>query len=408
MSRIALALSLCSALAVFSTISRAEAPKTKAVYFTVINGNKYFVVEYELAAASTLSYELSSDLRTWSAPGIDGYPGVVETVSLIDSTVRIARIDQPIAATTGYFLRATAVSTRKPVLDFDGDGITDFAVVRSGTGSGKPMTWFISYSAGGFAGVTFGSAETDIPVPGDYDGDGKCDIAIWRGATGQFRILESTTGAERIIVLGQSGDKPVVADYDGDGRADPAVLRRIQNEANQYIYVGSDNNPDGAITSVRWGGTDDSAVIGDYDGDGKADFCVQSPQSDGTAVFLLRRSSDGGQERIPFGASDNTAVDGDFDGDLRSDFAVIAEISSKLEWTIFPRNSGAPGAPIDFGLMATDLPVPGDYDGDGKQDIAIWRSSSGTFYVRRSSDGGIVGVAFGVSGDYPVANFQAH
>ncbi len=63
---------------------------------------------------------------------------------------------------------------------------------------------------------------------------------------------------------------------------------------------------------------------------------------------------------------------------------------------------------IAFGASATDFQTPGDYDGDGKQDIAVWRPTTGVFSVRRSSDGGTTTFTLGRQGDYPVANYQSH
>ncbi|MBI1763746.1 MAG: VCBS repeat-containing protein, partial [Acidobacteria bacterium] len=46
--------------------------------------------------------------------------------------------------------------------------------------------------------------------------------------------------------------------------------------------------------------------------------------------------------------------------------------------------------------------VPGDYDGDGLADAAIWRASTQTWYVRGSRDGKVLSVPQGQAGDTPV------
>ena len=55
----------------------------------------------------------------------------------------------------------------------------------------------------------------------------------------------------------------------------------------------------------------------------------------------------------------------------------------------------------DVGRSAT-FPVPGDYDGDGKADIAVFRRSTGVWYIINSRTGTGSSYAWGGSGDMPV------
>jgi parallel beta-helix repeat protein len=78
----------------------------------------------------------------------------------------------------------------------------------------------------------------------------------------------------------------------------------------------------------------------------------------------------------------------DFTGDCRTDVAVYRP--STGVWYVRNRSSTQYG-------VAGDLPRPGDYDGDGTADIAVYRPSTGAWYVR-----GQPSVYYGASGDLPI------
>ena len=94
------------------------------------------------------------------------------------------------------------------------------------------------------------------------------------------------------------------------------------------------------------------------------------------------------------------ATAGDYDGDGKADIVVFRPLSGT--WFIIP--SSNPSSPIvrQWGT-AGDIPVPGDYDGDGKTDIAVWRPSTGTWYIIPSSNpSSPIVQQWGAAGDIPV------
>jgi hypothetical protein len=302
-------------------------------------------------------------------------------------------------------------------VDFDGNGKTDFAVVRNtGGGPGGQITWMINLNGPGTTSAYEWGISGDFYVPVDFDGDDKSDIAVWRGGaalTAGFYILESQTGTFRFEQFGQTGDEPrIVADYDGDGKADPAVYRAGAASGDQSIwyYRGSLNNPSGSVTFVPWGINGDFPGPGDYDGDGKNDFVIQRNGGGGQARFFMLQST-AGFTMVVFGTPTDVIVPGDYDGDGKTDLAVVRSLGGVWNWYVRPSSTGtiSGGPTVAFGASATDFVAQGDYDGDGKTDPAVWRPSAtpgaSNFWVLGSTSG-LLAVPFGQNGDYPVANYN--
>jgi hypothetical protein len=293
------------------------------------------------------------------------------------------------------------LSLRK-AMDTDMDGKADFTIFRPANN-----TWYIS-SAAGFTFTTFGLANEDYMAPGDFDGDGKGDISVWRDTTGVWYRLNSNGNTFVAIGFGISGDEPVGRDYDGDGKTDLAVVRRTNGNMIWYVL----RSLDGGFVAVQFGLTSDYTAPGDYDGDGKFDFAVQRPGATPTdqGVFYIQGTL-GGFQAVAWGLSNDLVVPGDYDGDGKTDIAVVREGStptSNLVWYVRRSTDGGLYA-TTFGLTGTDYNVQNDYDGDGKTDVAVWRDSTGTFYVQRSTSlFDTLVYQFGSANDFPVASYDSH
>jgi hypothetical protein len=55
--------------------------------------------------------------------------------------------------------------------------------------------------------------------------------------------------------------------------------------------------------------------------------------------------------------------------------------------------------------LAEDVPVSGDFDSDGRSDIAVWRPSDGIWYILPSGSPGIyTATQWGLATDEPISS----
>jgi hypothetical protein len=304
------------------------------------------------------------------------------------------------------------VGTRRPPADFSGDRKTDWAVVRFNP-SNFTLSWFVKNNdaTGAEFGFPWGVA-TDLVVPADYDGDGREDVAVWRGAFGEgrtgFYIVRSRDLTTQFVPFGIESDDPSVTyDYTGDGRADPAIYRRGAVR-NTFWFLASSGAVQGRHVPVQWGAGDVKAIVGDYTGDGIGDFTVVRAAAAGRGpdtVFIHPGTggvdAPGADFFYNWGLRNFVWVPGDYDGDGRTDAAAIQTLpNGQMVWHFRPStvNNDANFVSVPWGVSSDD-PAPGDYDGDGRMDFAIFRN--GQFFVLTQS-GGQIFFPWGQTGDKPV------
>jgi hypothetical protein len=163
--------------------------------------------------------------------------------------------------------------------------------------------------------------------------------------------------------------------------------------------------PAGAVVHLDWAGQAAAAINWaanpsvDFDGDHRTDLgSLYRGRSPADSLWFGPASSAATTFQIYFGATSDVPVPGDYDGDGRTD-AVIYRPSTGL-W--YGPRTGAAQIVIQMNLgQPGDVPIPGDYDGDGKTDPAIYRPSTGLFFAVLSG-GGTKSQTFGAPGDVPV------
>ena len=289
--------------------------------------------------------------------------------------------------------------------DFSAVSNVNWITVTSGNpGSGNgTVTFSVSANSGGLprggliriAGQNFSVSQTGnkiFPHRGylDFDGDGRTDyIAVQNAGGAMLWHNLGLTGYQPVNFGLFNDDVAVPALYDGDLKNDIAVWR--DSTGTFYVLRSEDNT----LQAFRFGTSGDNPrITQDFDGDQKADFAVTRKTGGHLFWYILRTT--GGFAGIQFGLETDIPLRGDFDGDGRACLAVFRP--SNGFWYILKSTGGF--AAVNFGLDSDRL-VPADYDGDGKTDIAVWRPESGVWHYLKSSDGSYNAFQFGTGGDFP-------
>ena len=342
-------------------------------------------------------------------------------------------------APVGAFAGWAATSNAKPLVgDFNGDGRLDVALIGPSGWASMPVAF--SNGNGTFnvtnmpiANFAAWAATANAHVfVGDFNGDGKADVAIigpsgwatmpvaFSNGTGTFTVT-NTPIATFAAWAATPNAKVLVGDFNGDGKTDVALIGPSGWASMPVAF--SNGNGTFTVTNMPiasfagWAATTGAQpLVGDFNGDGRADVALTGPS--GWATLPVAFSNGNGSftvTNIPIANFASWAATagakpllGDFNGDGKPDVALTGPSGWATLPVAFSNGNGSfnvTNTPIASfaGWAATTnaKPLVGDFNGDGRADVALtgpsgWASLPVAFSLGNGS--------FNVS-NQPIASF---
>jgi hypothetical protein len=266
--------------------------------------------------------------------------------------------------------------------DFNGDGRLDLAVAEAsgvrillGNGDGTFQT-AVNYVVGAFprsiVSCDFGNGHLDLAVANENDNT--VSVLLGNG--------DGTFQAQVAYAVGKSPDAIVAGDFNRDGHLDLAVAN--ENDATVTVLLG---NGDGTFQPAKTVAADISGplVAGDFNGDGRLDLGGLDYNTETNSYDLSVWLGDGDgtfepAQTVAVGVAHfigGNLLVGDFNGDGRPDLGGLdynTETNS-YDLSVWLSNGDSKFRP-SMNVALSDSPVrpflvAGDFNGDGKLDIAL-------------------------------------
>jgi hypothetical protein len=404
-------------------------------------GNRYDIV-YVKEVANGVGYPSRIDYTANTATGLKAASSV-----LFDYEARVvSTVSPPFAFHAGskvgrYILRLAKVRTTtdavaRAVLEYRlGYGLSpstgrsriESVTLCTAAGQCLPATSFT------FAAPEAAVRLTNSAVPssatanggqtlmGDFNGDGRTDLLFSNTNLGSTPVLYANgDGTWREVVVSPlmglnccfnsgtgapndlSKSTQLEGDFSGDGRQDIAAVLRAQKTLGGIVAYSANLHLHRAVGETSWVSKTTqldfgSAFfekmqihVGDFDGDGRADLLFRS---DGASEFYVMFSNgDGTWRRVksiaPAGTNDwinnkeSTVLVGDYNGDGKHDLAISRNgfttkpiFFSKGDGTWTTTNAATP----DWANSTAAAPIAlvlGDFNGDGKTDMILLGGSA--------------------------------
>ena len=294
--------------------------------------------------------------------------------------------------------------------DFDGDGLPDMATVDFNVNT---VSVLLGQGGGAFSSATsfvVGNHPDSLAVA-DVNGDGRADLVTangegWSGP-GSVSVLlgrgDGTFEAAKTFATGQGPKGIVVGDFNGDQHSDIAIALsggwRETNQVQVFFGHGDGTFEPPANYTVGW--VPAWIATGDFNHDGHPDLVTANNGgfSQGNSVSVLLNQGDGtfySATNYTVGSYPSSVLAVDFNADGNLDLAVAASFgASPAISVLLGRGDGTFGPATNLACPAGATQLSsGDYDRDGKVDLAVLGGDSNSGAVslfRGSGTGGFSG-----------------
>jgi len=251
-----------------------------------------------------------------------------------------------------------------------------------------PVIGTITASAATGGGVQL-SISAIADVRNDFNGDGRSDV-LWRHDNGSFTTWLAQAGggfasndANSFNAVPTEWRIVGTGDFNGDGRDDVA-WRRTDGAFTEWLaqgngsFVSNDANA-WQVLPNSW----QVDGVGDFNGDGRDDLVWR--RSDGAFTTWLGQANGGfvsndANSFTGLPTSWQVAATGDFNGDGRDDIAWRRSDGAFTTWLAQGNGSFVSNDANSWTVLPTNWQVEGtgDFNGDGRDDL-VWRRDDGAF-----------------------------
>jgi hypothetical protein len=279
--------------------------------------------------------------------------------------------------------------------DFNGDGQQDVATANLQADS---VSILLGNGDGTFEPrQDFGVGEHPVAIAvGDFNGDSQQDLATANVNVNTVSILlgngDGTFEPAQDVEAGLNPESIAVGDFNGDSQQDLATTDIVSgNSGSVSILIGNGDGTFQPAQDVEVGLRPVSITVGDFNGDSQQDLVTANldvGQED--SVSILLGNGDGTFQPTQgsvLGEHPFSVTVGDFDGDGRQDLAT-ANAAADTVSILLGNGDGTFQPAQDFGLQVCPTlgqgPVSitaGDFNGDGRQDLATANTPVNTAFI---------------------------